>query len=516
MLVVQLARIAWLSHLPTGLLVQRIPDDAFYYLVLAKNFAAHGRWTFDGVAPSSGFHLLWGYMLALLFAVAPRLGFHAVFALCSTFAALLMSVATFWTAAAAQRLFGSGASWSVALVLLSAVSLVQATWLMESPLVLFFAAACVAQLAFADDDAEAVNHLTKASTAVACLLGFMGSLARSDFGLLPFWLAVGCVASAWVGKASPRRRLAIAQLLGASAGVVLIFGHTYWVSHHLTQSSAQVKLWWAHFERTPWRIVFGLPENLLNPTFNHYNPSLHWQWIDMIGVKVRQVVALLIVVGLALYVRKFPRLQQSFLLLAMAAACASYLLLYRMDGATQDWYEVNFAVPVCLLAAGAWSMVPGRWRMLPQLVVVAMSGLALLFSVRAHAPWQEATYRSALQIVQHPGWRPVGTWNAGVMSYFSGGGVVNLDGLVNDDLLPFIKRGTLVHYIGHRHVAYVIESPNILGGELAERSGIGDGALARCVDQRTTLFPDDPLDNAYGMHLQLIHFDPACMQATSH
>ena len=48
-------------------LVKMIPDDAFYYLVPARSFATLGRWTFDGVEPSSGFHLLWGYLLASFF-----------------------------------------------------------------------------------------------------------------------------------------------------------------------------------------------------------------------------------------------------------------------------------------------------------------------------------------------------------------------------------------------------------------------------------------------------------------
>src|SRR5450432_3894578 len=35
-------------------LTQWLPDDAFYYLVLGRNFSLLHRWTLDGVAPATG------------------------------------------------------------------------------------------------------------------------------------------------------------------------------------------------------------------------------------------------------------------------------------------------------------------------------------------------------------------------------------------------------------------------------------------------------------------------------
>jgi hypothetical protein len=47
-----------------------LPDDAFYFLILGRNFTLLHRWTFDGAAPATGFHLLWGYMIALIYWIA--------------------------------------------------------------------------------------------------------------------------------------------------------------------------------------------------------------------------------------------------------------------------------------------------------------------------------------------------------------------------------------------------------------------------------------------------------------
>jgi hypothetical protein len=39
--------------------------DAYYYLAIAKNTPLRSFATFDGVAPTNGFHPLWQYLLVL-------------------------------------------------------------------------------------------------------------------------------------------------------------------------------------------------------------------------------------------------------------------------------------------------------------------------------------------------------------------------------------------------------------------------------------------------------------------
>ena len=55
---------------PEQLQVQYIPDDAYYYLGLARNFTKLGFWTFDsGFSSTSGFHPLLAYLLSLIFSI---------------------------------------------------------------------------------------------------------------------------------------------------------------------------------------------------------------------------------------------------------------------------------------------------------------------------------------------------------------------------------------------------------------------------------------------------------------
>jgi hypothetical protein len=46
-------------------------DDAFYYLVTARNFLSQGFFTFDGAHPTNGFHPLWMYVVVGIYGLLP-------------------------------------------------------------------------------------------------------------------------------------------------------------------------------------------------------------------------------------------------------------------------------------------------------------------------------------------------------------------------------------------------------------------------------------------------------------
>jgi hypothetical protein len=51
----------------------------------------------------------------------------------------------------------------------------------------------------------------------------------------------------------------------------------------------------------------------------------------------------------------------------------------------------------------------------------------------------------------------VGSWNAGIFGYFSNRQVINLDGLINNDILPHLKKRTLYRYIEKRKINYIVD-----------------------------------------------------------
>ena len=510
MAVLQAIRIAWMARLPEGILVQHIPDDAFYYLVLAKNYVTLGRWTFDGTSTSTGFHLMWGYILALFYKIAPAITFKEIFVIASALGAVSLSVAAGLCVSSVRRIYGPQSAWAAVVILFSALSLLQATWMMESSLVILMGSLLLFQIS-AD-----IQRVTYRNLAIAILLGLLGSMARSDFGLLPLWLFVACAVLARIErKWLPQAKLAAGQLIGSSLGVLIVLMHSYKVSGHLVQASAQTKLWWVTVQGKSVVPSLRVAENTLSPLYNSVAPFQYNVWsshlMEFIGYKSRTVIAAIVLIGIVRLLLRSLRTRPAVFAVCMILLIASYSFFYRFDGAVQDWYVANYEIPLILLVAAAWSSITPRWFVVARTLVVAMVILGSLFSFRAHAPWQEAMYRSGILISKHPEWKPVGAWNAGIMHYFAGDGVVNLDGLVNDDLVPDIKKQHLASYVARRKIRYIIESPDIFTGILAERSGIGDGKLYACVSDKKVLFPRDPFDVFDHTHITMFRLDPACL-----
>jgi hypothetical protein len=59
----------------------------------------------------------------------------------------------------------------------------------------------------------------------------------------------------------------------------------------------------------------------------------------------------------------------------------------------------------------------------------------------------------------------VGAWNAGIYSWYSGHTVVNLDGLINDEIAPWIHAGKpMIGYLDHRGIDVVVDYDELVQG----------------------------------------------------
>jgi len=105
--------IAWTS-LP-ALVGKALPDDAFYYFTIVEKALAGQGVTFDGLAPTNGFHPLWALLLAPILALSPTrdAGIHIAL----TLAALLDTATIYLAFRAGRRLTGDvrAGVWAAAL-----------------------------------------------------------------------------------------------------------------------------------------------------------------------------------------------------------------------------------------------------------------------------------------------------------------------------------------------------------------------------------------------------------------
>lgn len=457
--------------------VLNVPDDAYYYLTLARHFSDLGIWTFDGGnSVTSGFHLLWAYLLSGIYRLgAPTLdGFvRAGIALTLLFTLLMLAIAWKFSLSSPDPY----PLLSVALVASSGNMARNAVYVVEWPLVILIAV-LYAIAAWRDLHSEAHGRYA----IILFVLGILGSLSRTDFGLLPLSLFIAGL------LLLPLRPLkvhlsALCGLVGASCGMLIVFLHNYLFTGAFLQSSARMK---AH-----WMSVLG-----------------QGKFFDNLGVVgtvlcVGRPVVLLIWLAACFYLlvvavlerRKTGRIglrehRPSAVMLVAAMLCVlGYTLFYSRNSAIQPWYTANFLVPVMIIVSITLSYVVktlGLWAE----GIVCFTTVALVAGnlVNAYAdtwtlaqwPHQSAMLSAAEYITVHEFEGKVGAWNAGVIGYYSGGRVVNLDGLVNNDIYAFARENQLPQYISDSGMLYIADFECMLADpELRQRGGYDDPDFLR-------------------------------------
>jgi hypothetical protein len=487
-------------------LTEWLPDDAFYYLILGRNFTLLHRWTFDGVAAATGFHLLWGYMIALIYWLAPNIALHQIFTLLYFPVALLLATVLALTCSLMRRLFGPFSVLGPAAIFCTSLAMQLPNFLMESGLVVFFSCLAVCNV-FREE-----KPLTNYSLAAAFAIGALGMLSRSDFGLLPFVLFVACLAMDRSIKA-PRVKLAGSVLAGSIIGLMVMFGHTYVASGHLVQSSARVKRHWSVLDGDSTKVsarraISPLLEGSFNSATRSWQPRSQHVFIYTVGA----TLLLLAITGAAM--SRLNHRSTITVTWAMGGVALGYIGLYTYDSAAvQAWYFANYLVPYSILAGSAFA-IPGKaWKILSTIALGVWLWKASPIGKGLSPVWpqQVGFYQAGLYVRNHPELKPLGAWNAGMLSYLAPGGVVNLDGLVNDDAVPYVLSNSLKKYLAERRIYRVVDDSIMWESWLTRaHGGYAGDVMTRCIDSKLTLWqtPDPQL---VGDHVMLSTLDPQCL-----
>lgn len=476
-----------------------LPDDAFYYFGLARNYAETGRWTFDGVAPATGFHLLWAYLWAAAFAIVPQMGLDTIFTV-AFIAGLTCYVVAAWALwALVTECYGPSATLSVsAIFLASTVFLLPALGMESGPTLLFASLACL--LVFGGDR----HRRPWKRLAALYLVGALGMLSRSDFGVLSACLLAIRLFENARQRPLELRRLGLAATLfaGSLTGLALIILHSITVSGELVQSSVRMKRYWSGLAGDSIRA----PVHLLTGMFTYKLPLG-----AVLGYAVLLGLCGAIAAG-AVYARR------SRLSLAPLGggvlAIALYIALYSDDSrALQPWYAASFAAPLVLALAPAFAAAARRHRRSAIAIVAFAAAAFYLQSVRPFWRHQFAMKDAGEILATHPGLRPVAAWNAGLISFFAARPVTNLDGLVNDEIFPYARSGTLARYIADRRIAYIIDYSAMFTPALARRGGYANGRLVACLRPEREIDANDPASRWQGSTLTLYKVDSSCLES---
>jgi hypothetical protein len=471
---------------PDKLRVQFVSDDAYYYLQLAKNFVKFGYWTFDsGLSVASGFHPLLAYLLVLIYKVfQPSTGMFVVMDVALSSGLTLLLVSWVWVKSVAQR----NTLFLIFLTLcVGARSFVfNSVSGVEWPLVI------ILSYLYCTVFFETVDSSKK--FAGMFIIGLFLSLARTDTGLFPFALFLGSLVLS-LSKSDKYRAALISSLsglAGAITGLCLAFLNTYMFTGNFIQSSARMKFYWSQFGSSPLGLTLTLPFRDIG--FDYYFDN-HNKFIYGIPFLFLYILLVLFVlqrrnphIELSDLRKDHQTFRETALFIASLICVSSYIFIYIFDGVIQNWYTANFILPIFILSVGIADYLQQSSRIKINLAMIFFSSLTLItvalnllwtYPITEHAPWphQQVMLEAGEYLNQHPLDGRVGAWNAGIIGYYQGGTVVNIDGLVNEDIYPYAVGNNLPTYLKEKDIKYIVDFQLMFDPWFQQRGGYDNPAF---------------------------------------
>jgi len=437
-------------------------DDAFYYFQIARNVAGGAGFTFDGLHVTSGFHPLWLMVQIPLFLLLPGdvLPLRAVLFL----EAALVAATTVMVFRALLPRLGRGPALVSALLLLvqpGAPRILRGG--MEAALVLWLLAVVWTQWLALRNDAQAPLRRWFWLGAW-CALFFLARLEGA--------VAVPILAAlAWPRlRHDARRALALLVPLALSAAVYLAW--TRWTFGTWGPVSASVK---AHLGGAAWTKL-STGQQLTQLFYFPWGFEPHVQrllrWVGVTSLAPPLAGTLVMVALLAAVAwqrhRLLPRLREGGVAFVVATAVAMLIIDKVSVRLMVDWYRAPSLLALALLGG----VVVAAHARLARAAVVALAivGLARVPQPLWYLGSSAASPPEGLLAAE---WlRPrlqagavAGSWNSGLIGYFAGGRVVNLDGVANDAafLREVVSGRDLDGYLERERVLFLVEGTNAEG-----------------------------------------------------
>ena len=475
-------RLLFFASSSVGDLVEVIPDDAFYYFQMAAQRSKTGLWTFDGNSPATGFHVLYGYFLLLVFKVVPDISLTHLFLIVGTLSCLSISFSVYILTKTVHSLYGFAPAIVSVVPFFSYSMLIQGTLMMESWLVILFCSLTFYLVAWN------TKHSLARIALVLFVVGCLGSLSRVDYGMLPGMLFCSLFLGEKARFTAPVLK-SFSVLAGAIFGVALVLMQNYLISGQLTQASAQIKYIWSSAAGHSVVPFMHILTSTAAPVFD----------LDRYGKTIFLALSLALLVFGIFRGSHDIRRQRRRLSILIAFGCyftvLGYTWFYKHNsGGLNYWYSSVLIIP---LAVGAASIAYYFFRQLSLVgsacLIVTYIWLGLVNGILSK-PWPEQSSRmeAAYLLREWPQSEKYGSWNAGILSYFSQKPIVNLDGLTNDDVYPYIVDNKLLDYIKIERISYIIDSRHMVDSEyMRVRGGYEDTRIFSCITPVKTVGHND-------------------------
>jgi hypothetical protein len=454
--------IAWQS---VPLLVEKtIPDDAFYYFVLARNVVSGKGVSVDGTTPTNGFHPLWAGLLLIPYSLL-RDGDTPIHVSLSL-AALIDMLSAVIAFDLVRRVTNRPEAGLLASLLYAFHPLVA----MESQNGLETA---LATLMFALTTWVYLIRVRRpqASYLDYALLGIAAGLmllARTDSLFLLLLIGIDGLGRLRISGASQVKGWVLAGLL-----IVLLL--LPWLWWNLTtfgafvQSSAVAAPRVIRYSLTTTPQIQGEP--LASVIQDRYLPILILSLI--LGFRYAGLAlstALVALILTRLLTGRFPPLREIGILgLPFLGAALPVFVHTFVRWYPRSWYYVPLAWTAAVVGGAIIDQAVQLWpqnnRLCRYLRIGGVTLLLLLLASQGIKMWQEGYYPWQRHMLTGARWAAdaappnaiIASFNSGLQAYYSQHPIVNLDGVVNWEAIKAMEQRRLLAYVRGRGATYLVD-----------------------------------------------------------
>ena len=454
---------------------QFVVEDTGYYLSAARHVVNGTGVTLDGRNPTNGFHPLWLVILcaeAWLADGSSEWLFHLALTTCAvlfgaTVVVIYRDVRTRmapWLAAPVAALM----LWNYRLASVALGGL-------ETALAGFATVATISYLA------RSPEPLALSSAAgLGALLG-IAALSRMDALLL------AAIVIAWVGARSLPSTFAKTTTIVTTTIAVMLVALIPWfvfsqraVHAWLPRSGEAIRHFTTPPFAPPWtapRLAVAVRQTLIGPAGDIANVFGIWPLVNAgrmtrLGGFVALVAAAAALAVFAWQVRHDRLVRRLSWIPLYAAAMALYYTQFTSNHLRYLYSPVlsMFYFSCAVVAAWAGERVPTRMSAgvvsVLAVVALAVTTFAGVAAFRNHVGTAASPLGQQAFLDDLSGWlaartepsAQVGSFNAGMISFFSGRTTVNLDGVMNDNALEALRSGTLCDYVDAQTLNYLADN----------------------------------------------------------
>jgi hypothetical protein len=455
------------------LITKNLPDDAYYYFVIAHNTVRHGSVSLDGIHTTNGFHPLWWLILLPVFGTTHALtNFQVTVAL--TLAGLLDLVTLWLLGRLALRLTGRHdlAILAAGLYAANPIVILQVTNGLETSTAMLTIALFLLLLTRWQTEPDRARFEIWTGLAGGAMF-----LARTD---TLFVLGLAYLVLLWFWRARRDRLLRVITAGGITLSVCLpwfIWGQVA-VGSWLQDSGLAVP--YAARERLAMQGGLDLAGQL-KASLAHifYVPNLLRG--DFSGLPLFIGLILWVVVGVGLVFRWRNARDPRELVLLVPLVGSGLALILAHAGVRwypRPWYflpsSLAFALTFIVVFQDYLGGLPRRLFLTAVSFAVYFVISGYIFWQIGYYPWQSEMLAASRWMAAHiPASAKVGSFNSGIYAYYNDFQVINLDGVVNHEAFDAIQHKRMLGYMKDSGIDYLVDSDNAIRNEYAPFMGQG-------------------------------------------